>query len=845
MRSGIGNLRRKVQKQKWLIGAVGIVLALALVLGARIYASSVTIQQVEFQQEDGIYLVETEAQLLALGGATKDETAGKSFRLTKDIAVTSLGTAQKGTFAGTLDGDGHMVTYKNVNIISQDDQAGKVTINEGILFGALTTEGIIENLFLNIGSISYAFENTAAEVVEGGTVTMDDYSGSLYNTTNEEGKTNILALPRYVKENGNYVEDTSKIVFQEGETKTFYYKQELSVDVNKDTVITTKNGKIVRFGVVCGENQGTIQNVEVRGEAVNAEIKDDSYTITDSYDETQVTIEQYYKVVMTADKGTTVQVTEAGERATGTYFYLYWKKDTGYDYTTPLYLRDGNGSFDLTQPLYETTEGDETKFDLSKPIERGRDTAAVHDGESAEISTTNPGDTKIAVSQADVEGNQRYLYAYDASKEYADLTTPLYQKALESWNMSSPIYFETLKSDGTAAFDLNHRLADLDLVLVKADGEKTEEVIKKDADGSYYYLYWRKDNAYDYSVPLYARKSNGEFDLTQPLYEKSADGKNYDLTKRSIAGETANAPIQASGSTAPIKPFESLAVSATDSSYKYLYAYHDNYADFTMPLYKGTTADMTEAVYASVVVTEDGSKSNYFNTEEKVKLVPRKASGTVSATAETVQTEEAVSCYLYRWDSTEKTWDFTRPLYARAADGSFDLTKPLYAYNTGVDSEYDLTQLTQHGQDANALIYVGTMAKLATSENNTGMGITEQNYAEAVLDSNHYYRYAYHDGYVDLSKPLYTGNGTAFADAQYELVTDAEGNQYFNLEQKQELVPAMADSAVTAEVIKKGNGSSRGRRWNSRRRVLLFILVQWNYFGLYSSSVCKRRGWKL
>ena len=728
MKNNIERIKKKFHMRKWLLPAVLGVLVLSFAAGTRIFADNITIGEVDFEAADpnNTYWVESEDQLVALGNATGTDTSDKTFRLKNDITVHKeeyLTTARQGTFAGTLDGNGFMITFNKVDITSvvkdnPDAETPKAdnsdVINEGLLFGSMTNKAVVTDLFLNVGDVSYSFENTANPVKTNTQPKVGSYT--ICDPETPQGKQAIRKLDRYIKEGENYIKDTGNIIFTEAnETKTYYYRQTIqNVKVTREPVVTKRNGKTVRFGVICGENAGKIQNVEIRGSRIDAKTNDDSYEVSQAFNtDTTITVYQYYKVELTSDEGEEVDVIKSceGENYVETanilHLFQYNTTNNTYDYSTPLYQwKKTDNAFNVTNPIYKLKENASTLvFDLTKKEDGTTNTKS---GEAPKYATKT---ANLAVTSGTETPDQgfKYLYTYDA--ETGVVGSKLYDSE------DQPIYFETLDSStNKPAFDLNHKWKYLNLVPKKAD-KKTETPLYQstliNGVSTYYYLYAKDANGYIMDdggyIPLYVYDvENKEFNITKPLYQTGQNTSCYDLSKTTEDGANVNAKIYKSGrTTAVISQKTELTdkVTVTEGNDNvYLYAYNGKYVDLSKPLYDSNK----KALYETL--TSEDSK-DYFNLKVKGSkieplLVPVYANEKIECPLTSKElVKETLYKYLYAYDKNSGRYDFNIPLYK---NGDFNI--PLYNVADGDKNSFDLGKPSTNGVTDGVKAYQGKTA---------------------------------------------------------------------------------------------------------------------------------------
>ena len=141
---------------------------------------------------DGAYLVESAGQLKNLGLATTG-TEGKIFRLKQDLEI-GIKSAATGTFAGTFDGDGHVIKINHLAINDSTPGTGAQGVSQGALFG--TVSGTVENLIIDVTDENASYERISdAGVTESSKTDSEIQSAPQYDldhnkkvTVNSEGK---------------------------------------------------------------------------------------------------------------------------------------------------------------------------------------------------------------------------------------------------------------------------------------------------------------------------------------------------------------------------------------------------------------------------------------------------------------------------------------------------------------------------------------------------------------------------------------------------------------------------------------------------------------------------------
>ena len=271
-------MKNKEPKKKWTgkkqiwYGAAGLFCLVAAVLvlilgnGIGAQAESLTMgdKTLDFtlDSKDHYYEIKNPAQLSALGNATVEQTSGKQFKLVNDLKVPSINTAATGTFAGTFDGKGYVITIEKLKISDSTPD----TSSQGVLFGKVT--GTVRNVIVNITDDEATYkrtsdagvtssEQTPVERVVSGGETLEQppkpyVSSDLVSEldTKDEYKTAYEQIKKYK----DTVDGTGK---------------ELEWQVISETVKTKTPNSAGEdsFGIICGElsGNGTVEQVLVDG----------------------------------------------------------------------------------------------------------------------------------------------------------------------------------------------------------------------------------------------------------------------------------------------------------------------------------------------------------------------------------------------------------------------------------------------------------------------------------------------------------------------------------------------------------------------------------------------------
>ena len=143
-----------------LAAAIGI-LTLGLGIGSRAAETSVKLGDLDVnfdmitESGETVYLVENTEQISKLGQASADQTKEKTFRLNQDLDI-GITSAATGTFAGTFDGDGHVIKINRLDITDRTSGTETQGVSQGALFG--TVSGTVENLIIDVTDENASYE---------------------------------------------------------------------------------------------------------------------------------------------------------------------------------------------------------------------------------------------------------------------------------------------------------------------------------------------------------------------------------------------------------------------------------------------------------------------------------------------------------------------------------------------------------------------------------------------------------------------------------------------------------------------------------------------------------------
>ena len=234
----------KDKKWIWTAGGISCLVAAAslFAVGRDVGADAVSLggTEVNLTLNNGVYEIDNYEELKALGNATVEETSGGKFKLVSDIVAANITSVSTGTFAGEFDGNGHVISIENIDIT--DTTANQAT---GLIFGTVT--GSVKDLIVDVQDTdpSYTKELNGSIVPDG------------------EMTEEIVGNPAEPLQNSSDMEALADSKEIDGQLYKYHIVEENRVQINK-----YKDGAVSEayFGVVCGDNQGTIQHVYVKGD---------------------------------------------------------------------------------------------------------------------------------------------------------------------------------------------------------------------------------------------------------------------------------------------------------------------------------------------------------------------------------------------------------------------------------------------------------------------------------------------------------------------------------------------------------------------------------------------------
>ena len=265
----------KEKRWKWTAGGIaclaGAAVIFALSSGMGVHAS-INLGGVNIPTDGSAYLISTESELKALGNASEHETVNKTFKMVNDINVSSITSPATGTFAGVFDGNGHVITYENIQIEMTDEEAAKSSKVHGLLFGTLgapgtvsggsiSTGGVVQNVIIDIkdNDATYVRNVKNAPVESGTNIVYEENYGPLFT-----GTVNGLDNLEKAEEIHAALQESGTTVSGNNLTQTY---QENGVQVT--SYAEDPNPGTDYFGLICGANHGEISQVYLTGNQVS------------------------------------------------------------------------------------------------------------------------------------------------------------------------------------------------------------------------------------------------------------------------------------------------------------------------------------------------------------------------------------------------------------------------------------------------------------------------------------------------------------------------------------------------------------------------------------------------
>ena len=267
-----------------LAAAIGI-LVLGLGIGSRAESLALgTDPKINFETTtdgDGktIHLIDSAEQISKLGQASEEQTREKIFRLNKDLEI-GITSAATGTFAGTFDGNGHVLKINHLDITDSTSGTEAQGVSQGALFG--TVSGTVENLIIDVTDGEATYQRTSdAGVMESSEKGQEIQAAPQYSLADNEKVT--------VNSTGYQQKAYQAICFNDKDYTTVYldtdgkectketagadeYRKYVGNKIERTTTTNTASNASVTdsFGILCGTigSGGTVKKVSLNGASV-------------------------------------------------------------------------------------------------------------------------------------------------------------------------------------------------------------------------------------------------------------------------------------------------------------------------------------------------------------------------------------------------------------------------------------------------------------------------------------------------------------------------------------------------------------------------------------------------
>ena len=450
----------KDKRWRWTAGGVMclVVASMIFALGADNQAAAANSMD-ELNNANGS--ITTAAEFELLRNATATETAKKTYTLQNDITISEISSAAKGSFAGTFNGNGHVITIKKVNITN--NTGGSQEQIDGLLFG--TVGGTIQNVIIDITdddeeadyvrttkvavkkqTPKYEYEESKPLIT--GTVSGLDSDPSAANTMH------VLNTP------GNQFESGSNS----------YIKQSV-IETGTETIqyVADKVGND-GFGILCGTltDTGTIRQVSLNGETLG--IQRNVETTQEWSQSVQKGTRQkyYYYKIGKETKETGLAASDENKLSVSSTAYAGNKTVTGSSDALGKVLE-----VNVSAPTRkEITEGTSCsiiyKVTVSNPGEKAISDVKLYSSKSGVWEDQTADSETISIGTISANGNitQKFVYTYENSESVsAEVNMSFWASAAavpneEIWNVETAkasvkteIYNEIQEPDSETATD--------------------------------------------------------------------------------------------------------------------------------------------------------------------------------------------------------------------------------------------------------------------------------------------------------------------------------------------------------------------------------------------------------
>lgn len=266
-----------------LAAAIGI-LVLGLGIGSRAAETSVTLGDLNVnfdtitESEETVYLVENTEQMSKLGQASAKQTNDKTFRLKQDLDI-GIKSAATGTFAGTFDGDGHVIKINQLNITDITPGTEAQGVSQGALFG--TVSGTVENLIIDVTDENASYERISdAGVKENESSKTETKPAQQFDLDDDETVSEFSTDDRKKAYEAIRFTDAYETVYldkdgnecKNGDTGATEYRKYISNATSSTTTTYEVNDATQTdiIGILCGSigQSGTVEQVYLNGNSV-------------------------------------------------------------------------------------------------------------------------------------------------------------------------------------------------------------------------------------------------------------------------------------------------------------------------------------------------------------------------------------------------------------------------------------------------------------------------------------------------------------------------------------------------------------------------------------------------
>ena len=434
----------KEKRWRWTVGGVMCLVVAAIIFalssGANASAAATTIN--ELDQANGKITEASEFELIR----NAQIESGKTYTLENDITIDSITSVANGSFAGTFDGNGHVITINNIAITEGDEKAIKDSQISGLLFGKV--QGNVRNVIIDI---------------------KDNDASYVRNTSNDITPSERADL-EYVDEvlsDPNAIHNLQETANDNG---VIYKKQNVTITGTRTTNNTAESNPATDyFGLICGENTGTIEQVYVTGNAVSV-----SRTISDSVNYFKVeqpgttTATYYYRqseAQITSTENITLTESEGQKNFNEIGLSAILTKEVSSS------EGDGDTTYNYTLKLSNTNVVDADSRIQSKTISisslngwTGADTVAT--GDTIELEKTS-GELENVTFTATLTTTE-YTYSYEARKTtYGEFSASTDKGTAEDPIPEKQLYAGGIAGLNTGTISQVKQSVDLDGTIVK------------------------------------------------------------------------------------------------------------------------------------------------------------------------------------------------------------------------------------------------------------------------------------------------------------------------------------------------------------------------------------------